>query len=111
MPYLLDQQYVISTGDTDVISINYTDYLDSGELLTGTPTVVEVTTSALTLSNKAINTATYVEADTGNTVAISKAVQFKISCTTAGVYRIRVTVSTNATVARTKVVDILIQFK
>lgn len=111
MPITLDQQYVISTGDIDVVSINYTDYLDTGELLTGTPTVTEVTTSALTLSNKIVNTSTYVEADSGQTVAVGAAVQFAVSTSTAGLYRVRVTATTDATLARTKVADILLEFK
>ena len=111
MPITLDQQYVISVGDTDVVSINYTDYLDSGELLTGTPTVTEVTTAALTLSNKIVNTSTYTEADSGDTVAVGKAVQFAVTTNTAGLYRVRVTCTTDATLTRTKVLDVLLEFK
>ena len=98
----LKQKRTISSGDTEIVSINFTDLLDSGELLTGTPTVAEQTTSDLTLGNKAVNTATYEEAQTGNTVAIGAAVQFTVSPGgSTGTYTIRVTVSTDATPART----------
>ena len=31
----------ISVGDTETVSIDFSEHLDSGELLTGTPTVIE----------------------------------------------------------------------
>jgi hypothetical protein len=108
MPIVLPQRPAISVGDTEVVSINYTDHLDSGESLTGTPTVAEVTTTDLTLDDKAVNTATYVEADSGDTVAVGAAVQFSVAGGTAAnsPYTIRVTVSTDATPARTFVRDV-----
>jgi len=106
MPIKLDQRPVISVGDTDVASIDYTDYLDSDELLTGTPTVAEVTTTHLTITNKAVNTAEVriLERD----VAIGKAVQFKVSGQHVNTeYSIRVTVSTDA--SRTAVRDAILR--
>jgi len=107
MVIALPQTFVISVGDTETVAVNFTDHLDSGELLTGTPTVVEVTTSDLTLGSKAVNTATYVESQSGDTVAIGAAVQFSVSGGTAAnsPYKIRVTCSTDATPARTFVRD------
>lgn len=108
----LQQYHQISVGDTEVISVNYTDHLDSGESLTGTPTVAEVTTTDLTLASKAVNSSTYVEADTGDTVAVGAAVQFTAKGGTAAnsPYTIRITVSTDATPARTFVRDVLLSF-
>ena len=106
MPVTLLQRPKISAGETEVGSIDFQDLLDSGELLTGTPTIVEVTTTALTLSNKVVNTAALTI--DGRAVAIGKAVQFKTVGQVAGVtYRIRITVTTDATVARTLVRDVL----
>ena len=104
MPITLSQVPVISAGDTEVLAVDFTDQLDSGELLTGTPTIVEVTTTALTLASKAVSTAALVI--DGRTVAIGMAVQCKVSGQVASnTYRIRITVSTNATLARTFVRD------
>ena len=77
MPIKLDQRPVISFGETEVVSIDYTNNLGAAELLTGTPTVVEVTTADLTLTSKIVNTVAVriLERD----VAIGKAVQFKVS--------------------------------
>lgn len=103
----LAQQRYISAGDVDMVAIDCQDWLDSGELLTGTPTIVEVTTTALTLANKAVSTAALTI--NGRSSAIGQAVQFKVSGQVAGVtYRIRVTVGTNSTPARTKVFDIFL---
>lgn len=110
MPTTLVDIPEVSLGDIDVASIDYTPYLDAGELLTGTPTVNEVTTTDLTFANKAVNIAAVVIK--GVTVAIGKAVQFKFSGQQQAadgspkLYRVRVSVLTNATIARTKVVDV-----
>ena len=108
MVVYLPQRPIISVGDIEKVSVNFTDHLDSGESLTGTPTVVEVSTTDLTLASKAVNSATYVEAVTGDTVAIGKAVQFTVTGLTVAnsPYTIRVTASTNATPARTFVRDL-----
>ena len=107
MAVTLTQQPSVSQGDVDIVSIDYTDWLDSGELLTGSVTVAEQTTSDLTFANEAVNTAT-VEIFR-KTVAIGKAVQFKVSGQQAGTtYRIRITVATDATIARTVVRDLLL---
>lgn len=90
----------ISAGDTEVVSIDYGNHLDSGELLTGTPTVTEVTTSDLTLANKAVSTAALTI--NNQAVAVGEAVQFSVTGQVAGTeYTIQITVSTDATVART----------
>lgn len=101
MPITLPQRPILSVGDVDVASIDFQDYLDAGELLTGTPTVVEITTTDLTLANKTVNTSALII--DGRSVAVGKAVQFKVSGQVAGkTYTVQVTVSTDATIARTK---------
>lgn len=97
----LEQVPVISEGDVEVLAIDFTDWLDSGELLTGTPTVAEQTTGDLTISNVAVSTAQLTIL--GSTVAIGAAVQAKVigQLAATGVYSLLVTASTDATPART----------
>ena len=79
------------------VAVDFTDELDAGELLTGTPTVTEAT---LTIGNIAINTAPLTI--NGRTVAIGAAVQFNVSGGTATTtYDIKVSVDTDATPAQT----------
>ena len=91
-----------SVSEARAVSIDYTDLLDSGEVLAGTPTVVEVGSSDLTLSNKARNSSGAVTI-LGDSVAVNSAVQFHVA--SGGVagkrYTIKVTVSTNASTAQT----------
>lgn len=95
------QRPVVAVGETRNVSVSFVDLLDSGEVLTGTPTIVEVTTTDLTISNKRVSTtATTIN---GETVAIGKAVQFKVSgqLTTNSPYTIKITVGTDASPAQT----------
>jgi hypothetical protein len=83
-------------SETRTISINYTDKLDTGEALTGTPTVAEVSTSDLTISGAQLNSGELTI--NGETVAASKAVQCQVAGGTSGsTYSLSVTVSTDAT--------------
>jgi len=85
----------ISAGETDDGAVDFTDRLDSGETLSGTPTVTEVTSSDLTISSVAVNTATLTMFDT--TIAIGAAVQFTVSGQLAStLYTLNVTTSTSA---------------
>lgn len=100
MTITLPQMPVISVADVEVFAIDYTDVLDAAELLTGTPTVTEVTTTDLTISNVAINTAALTILD--KSVSIGKAVQFKIINQKVNTtYTLLVTVGTTSTPART----------
>jgi hypothetical protein len=124
MAIVLEQRPVISEGDVDVVSIDYTPYLDSSEVLTGTPVVTPlgVVTSFddegdpqyaadnddLAITNKVINSGAIVRI-LKKDVAINKAVQFKVAGQQAGyVYGVRISVSTTSSPARTKVVDVLL---
>jgi len=111
MPTIASQRGEMSAGGTRNVAIDYTDKLDSGELLTGTPTIVEVTTNDLTLSNKVVSTGSLTIL--GATVAAGAAVQFKVVAGSGllGTYTIRVTVSTDATVAQTFVDDYVLDIR
>lgn len=96
------QRHTVSVGETRLVRVNFADNLQSGVTLTGTPTVVEVTTTDLTLGSKSLNAATYTD-DDGTTVAISNAVTFTVAGGTAAnsPYSILVTTATNSTPAET----------
>lgn len=100
MTKILPGLRTVSSGAVDVVAIDETFELDEGETLTGTPTVTEVDTSDLTITNKTINNAQMTI--NGNTVAISCAVLFRISGQKAGtLYHIKYTVATTSSPART----------
>lgn len=80
-------------------AVSFANVLDTGELLTGTPTVVSVP-SGLTFSSPIVNTGALTI--NGVSVAIGKAVQFRASGGTSGVkYQIEVSCGTDATPAQT----------
>ena len=89
-----------STNEIRLASVDFQDKLDSGELLTGTPTAAEVTTSDLTLDTVAVNTAALTV--NGRSVAIGQGVQFRIQSGTAGTtYTILLTATTDSNPAQT----------
>ena len=91
-----------TTDEVRNIATSFVGKLDVGELLTGSPNIEEITTTALTFANQAVNVAALTI--NSKTVAIGMAVQFKVSGGVAGIsYRIRVTVNTDATPAQTLV--------
>lgn len=88
------------------VAVSFANKLDSGELLTGTPTATEVSTTDLTISDVAVNTAALTIS--GVSVAVGEAVQFKVSGGTAGVkYKVRVTCATDSSPAQTLIVDVV----
>jgi hypothetical protein len=94
------QQPPVAVGDVEFGAVSFASQLDSGETLTGMPTVTEQTTSDLTLGSKAVNTG--ILTIDGRTVAIGNAVQFSVSGQLAShsPYTLKITVSTSA--GRTK---------
>ncbi len=90
-------------GETNTHSVSFVGLLDSGELLTGTPVVVEQTTTDLTITNKVVNTAALTINDIS--VAVGMAVQFKVvgHLVANTPYTVKITASTDATPAQTKV--------
>ena len=93
-----------ATSGVRNVAVSFVGKLDSGEVLTGTPTATEITTADLTFSNEAVSTAALTI--NGRTVPIAEAVQFKVaSGGTAGTtYRIRVSAGSDSTPAQTLVV-------
>lgn len=81
------------------IAVSFTGKLDTGELLTGTPTVAEVTTTDLTFANQSVNTAALTI--NGVSTIIGHAVQFSVSGGSVGTYSINIAVSTDATPSQT----------
>ena len=96
-----DQVPVFAAGDTRNGAVSFADQLDSGEVLTGTPTIEEQTSSDLTISNAAVSTA--VQTINGLSVAIGEAVQFTVSGMTASKYTLKITATTDSTPAQTLV--------
>lgn len=97
---LAPEHYDVSAGETRAFSVGFKGKLDSSELLTGTPTVTEVTTTDLTITQKRTNTAAVTI--NGESHAIGEAVQFLVTGALANKdYQILITCGTNATYAQT----------
>ena len=88
------QIHAITTDETRNIAVDCQGFLDTGELLTGTPTITEVTTALLTLTNKQVSTAELTI--NGATVAIGEAIQFTAAGSTAGNYSVKFICGTDA---------------
>lgn len=103
--------FVMHAGEVPNCAVSFIPLLESGELLTGTPTVVEVGTSHLTIASVAKNTAT-ITID-GVSHAANQAVQFRISSgAVAGTtYILKVTCGTDASPAQTRIVKCKIKAK
>lgn len=97
------QRPQVPVGATRNHKVSFVGQLDSGELLTGTPLAVEVTTSDLTITNKAVNSAALTI--NNKTVAIGQAVTFTASgqLVASSPYTVKITATTDATAAQTLV--------
>jgi hypothetical protein len=100
------QRQTCRVGEARTPAVSFVGVLESGELLTGTPTVVEVTTSDLTITNEVVNTAAITI--NSKSVAIGQAVQFKVTgqAAASSPYTLRVTASTDADPAQTIIRDL-----
>ena len=96
-------------GEVRNVSVSFAGRLDDSELLTGTPTVVEVTTSILTLDNKIVSTA--ILTINKISVPVGEAVQFNVLASATGTYQVKITVGTDATPAQTLIetVEIVVE--
>ena len=82
-------------SETRTISVDYTDKLDSGESLSGTPTITEVTSADLTISGAQLNSGALTI--NGVSVAANKAAQCQVAGGTSGTtYQVLIQVSTDA---------------
>ena len=79
---------IAMVGETLLGSVSFDRRLDAGELLSGPPTVAEITTADLTIDNAALTVAASVI--NGVTVAAERALQFRVSGQQAGTeYKLR----------------------
>ena len=85
---------VLSVGSIREVHVDLSSELANTELLVGTPTVVEVGTSQLTITD--VSVSTVPETVDGETVAIAKAVTFTCQCAVEGVYTLVVSVQTSS---------------
>jgi len=96
-----DQVPSFAAGDTRNGAVSFANQLDSGEALTGTPTVEEQDTSDLTISSVGVSTRELTINE--ETVAAGLAVQFSVTGMTAATYTLKVTATTDSTPAQTLV--------
>ena len=88
-------------------AIDFTNLLKSGETLSTLTSVLEVGTSGLTLSEKAINTAAITKRS-GQEIAIGKGIEVRIAGGSAGTtYRIEAIAATSS--SNTRVGDVLLK--
>lgn len=94
------QQPITAVGDIESGAIGFIDQLESGETLTGSPTITEQTTDDLTISGVAVNSSTLTIDGVSHTAG--QAVQFAVSgmLLTHTPYTLKVVVTTSS--GRTK---------
>ena len=92
---------VIVPAEVRLFSVSFDKTLDSGESLTGTPTVAEQTTTDLTITNKVVSAAALTIK--GESVPAGRAVQFKVSgqLVASSPYTIKITCTTDSSPAQT----------
>jgi len=89
-----------TASETRNISVRFSELLDDGEVLTGTPTILELNGSDLTISNKVVSTAALTI--NGVSTPLGEAVQCSIAGGTAGAtYDIQIVAVTDSTPAQT----------
>lgn len=88
------QIHEMSVNETVNVALDALGKLDAGETFTGALTVTEVTTSDLTITNKAVNTAAL--SVNGVDVPIGGAIQFTVDASKVGKYIVRFVCGTSA---------------
>ena len=91
----------VNVGETVNDTADIEGLLKGSELATGTPLVIEVNTSDLTITNKAVNTVT--KTVEGRSVVVGEGIDYTITGFVTGVYRLKITFSTDADPAATRV--------
>ncbi len=103
MSHTAPQRNDVAAGETRNFAVSFSGKLDSGELLTGTPTIVDnaaPSPEVLTIANKVVSTGALTINDV--TVPIGEAVQFKASGFVSGSsYTFKITATSDATPAQT----------
>ena len=93
------QVHYISEDAVRNVAVSFDNVLESGEALTGTPTVT-ISPTGPTIDNKAVSSESLTI--NGETVTTGRAVQFRISGVTAGTkYTITISCETDSTPAQT----------
>ena len=101
---LADQIQCKTVTEVRNVAVSFVGKLDSGELLTGSPTVT-VVGGGLTVASEQVNTVALTI--DGVSVGIGQAVQFSVSGGTAGTtYTVRIECGTDASPAQTLIVNI-----
>lgn len=100
------QTQVKTASEVRNVAVDYTQKLDGGELLTGTPTIATMlygttsTTTEITVASVTVSTTGLTI--NGSTVLTGQAVQCKVSAGTAGTrYDLKITCTSNSTPAQT----------
>lgn len=88
------QIHEISVTETRHVSVDMRSKLDGTELLTGTATVTEITTTALSITNVSISSAEL--SINGDTVPVAQALQFTVAASEQGRYDVLVRCTTDA---------------
>lgn len=83
----------MTTAETRNVAVDFQGKLDEGELLTGTPNVVENPATDLVFSNQVVSTGPLDI--NGVIVPAGRAVQFRVTAGTRGSKTIDITVTTN----------------
>lgn len=93
--------HVMAIGEKRIISVDFTDALDAGVTLTGTPTTGVSPSGGPAIANAAVNTEAVQIKD--ELAAIGKAVQFSADAAgvTAATYTVTLTVTSTTTPAET----------
>lgn len=99
MSHLADQIHYQTVGETRNHALGFIGRLDSGELLTGTPIILEVTTAILTIASEAVSTTTLTIDGTSHTAG--QALQCSVTGATAGEYQILWECATDSSPAQT----------
>jgi hypothetical protein len=92
----------MTKGESILYTADFTDALQASETLSSVTSVAETTTNTLTVGSGAINTGGAITVD-GTTIAINRAVQFRVSTASATVGEsvVRVKVATSDSNTRT----------
>jgi hypothetical protein len=96
------EQREMSKGESILYTADFTDALQSSETISSVTSVTETTSNGLTVGSGAANTGGSITVD-GTTIAINRAVQFRISAASATVGEsvVRVKVATSDSNTRT----------
>lgn len=95
MPITIDKMIKLSVNDIENGKHDFGPKLKGADLLTGTPTMVDVdSTGTINITNVGRNASSYTDEDTGATVEIDEAVEYTVEPTAAGIYTLQIGVAT-----------------